>query len=337
MRIVIRRIDLAPPLVDGAENRLDARRGLRHERRSARRRNGQHGDVAAPLPDHLGVEFGIGLADALDHGVVLLLGSVVDGESAALAGHLDRRAVSLDGQGLLHLDSESDGLIGTVAQSQGGEHVALGRDAQACATPLEGHRPDLFPQIQLDAAHVLVLGVGGDLLDDQLDLLQLQVDDVVHHAHCLGYVLLELGEVELGLLGKRIVDIGQQIERQQTARIVGTQGNFAARIGRNRDETLVGIAIGDALADDRIPEQHARFGRLPSIVDDLLPQLPGVDLLLVLGLVGTDGELLPVLLAGDGGTHELVVDLDRDVGAGNFAGVDLRVDEPLGIGMLDRQ
>ena len=69
--------------------------------------------------------------------------------------------------------------------------------------------------------------------------------------------------------------IAQQIERQQAARIVGAERDLAAGVGRNRHETLVGIAVGNAFADDRIPEQHARFGRLPRVVDDLLPEFPG--------------------------------------------------------------
>ena len=42
-----------------------------------------------------------------------------------------------------------------------------------------------------------------------------------------------------------------------------------------------------------------------------------------------------VALAGDGGAHEIVVNLDGDVGARHLARVDLGVDEALGVGMLD--
>ena len=139
------------------------------------------------------------------------------------------------------------------------------------------------------------------------------------------------------ILLERVVHIAQQVERQQAARIVGAERDFTAGVGRNRHEALVGIAVGHAFADDRIPEQYARLGRLPGIVDDLVPELPGVDILLVPGGIGIDRELLVVFLAGDGGTHELVVDLDRNVGARDLARVDLGVDETLGIGVLDRQ
>ena len=148
---------------------------------------------------------------------------------------------------------------------------------------------------------------------------------------------LEPVKIELRLLGEGVVHIAQQVHRQQAARIVGAERNLAAGVGRNRHEALVGIAVGHALADDRIPEQHARLGRLPCVVDDFIPEFLGVDVLLVFGMVRLDRELLVVLLARDRGAHEFVVDLDRDVGARDLARIDLGVDETLGVGMLDRQ
>ena len=41
MRVVVRGVDLAAALIDRAEDRLDARRGLRHERRRTRRSDRQ--------------------------------------------------------------------------------------------------------------------------------------------------------------------------------------------------------------------------------------------------------------------------------------------------------
>ena len=145
MRVVVRGVDLAAALVNRAEHRFDARRGLRHERRGARRSDGQHGDVAAADLRHLLVERRIGLADAGDHRVVRLLGGIVDREGSALGGQLHRRAVSGQREGLLHLDGEIDRLLRTVAQSQGGEHVALGRNAEPRAAALLRHFADLLP------------------------------------------------------------------------------------------------------------------------------------------------------------------------------------------------
>ena len=142
-------------------------------------------------------------------------------------------------------------------------------------------------------------------------------------------------EVEAGLLREGFVHIAEEVDGQQTARVVGAEGNLAAGVGRDRHEALVGIAVGDALADNRIPEEHAGFGRLPGVVDNLLPQLAGVDILLVERRGRINRELLVVGLALDGGTHELVVDFDGDVGARHLARVDLGVDEALGVGVLD--
>ena len=150
-------------------------------------------------------------------------------------------------------------------------------------------------------------------------------------------MLAELVEVELRRRLEGVVHIAEEVERQQAARVVGAERNLAAGVRRDGHEALVGIAVGHALTDDRIPEEHAGFGRLPRIVDDLLPEFLRVDVLLVLRVVGIDRELLVVAAPLDRRTHELVVDLDRDVGARHLARVDLRVDEALGVGVLDRE
>ena len=227
----------------------------------------------------------------------------------------------------MHLDGECDRFVRTVAHPQRGDHVAFGGDAQAGAAAFERHFAHFFPEVALHVADIGLFGIGVDLGDDLLDLFQFQVDDVVHHAHGLADMRLEPVEIELRLLGEGVVHIAQQVHRQQAARIVGAERNLAAGVGRNRHEALVGIAVGHALAQDRIPEQHARFGRLPGVVDDFLPKFPGVDVLLVFGMVRLDRELLVVLLACDRCAHEFVIDLDRDVGARDLARIDLGVDE----------
>ena len=337
VRIDIRGVNLAATLIDGAEYRLDTRRGLRHERRGTRGGNGQHGDVATTHLDHLLVECRVGLLDAVNHRVVLLLLGVINLESTTLAGHLHRGTVGLHGQRLLHLDGKVNRLLRAVAQAQSGQHIALGRDTETRAATLEGHRANLVPQLNLHATYILVLGVGRNLLDNQLHLLQLQVDDVVHHAHRLLNVGLELVEVEVGILLEGVLYVAQQVDGQETARVVGTQGNLTAGVGRNGAEALVGIAVGDTLLENRIPEQHTRLGRTPSVVDNLLPKLLGLDFLLIFGLLGTNGELLRIFLVGNGGTHEVVVNLNRDVGTGHLARIHLGINETLGIGVLNRE
>ena len=60
---------------------------------------------------------------------------------------------------------------------------------------------------------------------------------------------------------------------------------------------------------------------------DFLPELAGLYLLLVYRLLGIDGVALSVFAALDGGLHELIVYLDRYVGAGNLAALHLGIDE----------
>ena len=334
--VVIRRVDLAAAFVDGPEDRFDARRGLAHQRRGSRGGDRQHGDVAAARLDHPVVERRIGLANAGDHRILLFALGVIEREGSALLGHDDRCAVSGQCKGFVYLDGEIDRFVRTVAHAQCGDHVALGRDSQTRAAALDRHFMHLLPEVALHVADVRLFGIGVDLMNDLLDLFQLQIDDVVHHAHCLAHMGAELFEVERRLLREGFVDVAEKVQRQQAARVVGAERNFTAGIGRDGVEALVGIAVGHALADDRVPEQHARLGRFPCVVDDLFPQRGGVYVLLVHRFLGVDRELLMVGLAGDGGAHELVVDLNRDVGARHLRRIDFGVDEAFGVGMFDR-
>ena len=62
-----------------------------------------------------------------------------------------------------------------------------------------------------------------------------------------------------------------------------------------------------------------------------------ITILFVHRLIGVDRKLLVVFFTLFGRTHKLIVHLDRDVRAGHFSGLDFRIDEVLGIGMLDRK
>ena len=335
--ILIRGVNLTTTLVYGAEHRLDTRCCLRHERRSTRRRDGEHGDVTTAILLHKLRELGSLSKDTLHHGVVLLLLVVVHTEGTTILSHIYRGTVGLYGEGLMYVYCEVDSLLRAVAQAESCEHIALCGDAETRTTAFECHIFNLVPQLQLYAAHILILGVRSNLVDDELHLLQLQVDDVIHEVHSLVYMRLEEVEVELRLLGEGLVDVAQQVESQQTAAIVGAQRNLATGVCRYCAEALVGIAVGHALANDCIPEQHTGLCRLPCVVDNLLPELLGIYILRYEGLLRADGELLTIGSTLNCCTHELVVNLDRYVGTRNLAGVDLGVDKTLGIGVLDEQ
>ena len=107
-------------------------------------------------------------------------------------------------------------------------------------------------------------------------------------------MLLELLEVELCLLREGCVNIAQEVKRQETAAVVGAQWNLATWVCRYCAEALVSVAVGHTLADDGIPEEYAGLCRLPSVVDNLCPELLRVDVLSVDGAIAIDGELLTV-------------------------------------------
>ena len=58
----------------------------------------------------------------------------------------------------------------------------------------------------------LTLRIGFDFLHDGFNLLQFQVDDVVHEALCQRHVFLESFEVETCLVGERFLYIGIQVD-----------------------------------------------------------------------------------------------------------------------------
>ena len=172
---------------------------------------------------------------------------------------------------------------------------------------------------------------------DKVNLLQLQVDNIVHHTHCHLDMFGKLVVVERSLGGKWLIDIAVKVQRQQAAAVVGAQRNLATRVGRNGAETLVGIAVGDTLAQHSVPEQATRLGTLPRIVDNLLPQSCCVNLSLKQWLIRVDGELLYILLATLNAAHKLVIDLNRHVSTSHLTLNSLGIDKFLGIGVFDRK
>ncbi len=143
-------------------------------------------------------------------------------------------------------------------------------------------------------------------------------------------------KVKLGLGGKRIFDVAVQVDGQQTAAVVRAERYLTAGVGRDGAEAQVGIAVGQRLAGDGVPEEHTRLGRAPRIVDNLAPESRGIYLLCDYGRVGVDGVLLCIYGAVGGSLHESVVDAHRHVGTGDLTLGHLGVDKGLGLGVLYR-
>ena len=339
MHIGIAGVHLAAALVNRHKHRLNATGGLRHERRGAGGSDGQTGNVAPSVLHHVGIEFLVGILQSDDKRILLLTLGVEYLESATLLGHRHRRAVGCQCQRAMHVHREVGSLLCSVAQSHGCYHVALGRDAHACAAAHAALLLDFLPQMILCAFHLLALRVALHLLHDLVDLLKLQVHNVIHQALGHGHMLAEQFVVEVSILRKRVHHIRVEVDAQQTTRVVGTERNLAAGIGAHRTEAQVGIAVGNTLTQNGVPEQHTGLSTLPSVVHNLLPQFLCRDLLLYkhlcIAALAIDGELLHVGPVFYGGTHELIVNLHAYVGTCHLALCHLGIDKRLRVGMLD--
>ena len=187
------------------------------------------------------------------------------------------------------------------------------------------------------------LGVGLVLL-----LLERPVGDfehVVEHADRHVDDLAKAGVVELGLVGKRVLDEGRQVDRAQAAAAIGRQRLFGARVGG-----LDGLAVVQVVVlVHAVEEQDARLGVVVGRAHDLVPQLArahlavhphGVVALVGAGLLDLFGGLGLVHefdeAVGLDGLHEGVGDADRDVEVGEVAVV-LGVDEVLDVRVVAAQ
>ena len=157
-------------------------------------------------------------------------------------------------------------------QAQGGQHVALGRDAEAAAAPFEALHLDIQPQVVLHLLDFVALGVGLYLLEYLLHLLQLEVNQVVHQALPLGHMLAEQFEVEARLRREGVLDVGVKVDRLQAAAVVRAQRYLAAGVGADGAVAEVSIAVGHTFADDGVPVEHTRLGAAPRVGDNLVPQ-----------------------------------------------------------------
>ena len=235
----------------------------------------------------------------------------------------------------MNVNAECCSLFGAVAQSHGCKHVAFGCNAHTRTASLRTLVLNLLPQMILGVLYVIALWVVADLIHYEVNLLKFKVDDVVHDALCLGYMLLEEVEVEACLRCKWILDVCVEVDGKQSARVVRTERYLAAGVGADGLEAEVGIAVGNAFAQNGVPEKYARLCTLPSIVYNLLPKLLGRDVLLHDRIVRIYRELLCIRFVFNSSLHEFVVNLYAHVGSSHLAFGHLGIDECLAVGMLD--
>ena len=335
MHILVVGVHFAATLIHGKKHRLDARGGLGHEARGSGGSNGEAGNIATAIFHHILIELGIGLFQTVDVGILCLALGIVDFKGATLLGHVHRRSIGGKCQCLVNAHRELGSFISTITQAHSSHHVTFGGSSHACTAALQGLGLNLVPQVQFGSLHLTSLGIALDFVDDSLDFLHLEVDDVIHHALGIAHMLAELVEVKVSILREGLFDIGIEIDGNESAAVVRTKGNLAARIGRDGAETQVGIAVGHSLTGDGVPEEHARLGTLPSIVNDFLPKLRSVNRLGVNGFLAVDRILLGIFATLRNRLHELVVDTHRHIGAGHLAFGHLGIDKRLRVRVLN--
>ena len=160
-----------------------------------------------------------------------------------------------------------------VAESESGEHIAFTCSAYARASSFKCFSLDFFPEMFFGLFDFCCFRVTFDFLENEIYFLHFEINDVIHHSLGSFYVLVEKFEIEFGFVGKRILDVGIKIYRKQTATVVRTKWNFAARVGGYSPESEIGITIRYRFTGDSVPEQDSRFGRFPGIVNNLVPEL----------------------------------------------------------------
>ena len=73
-------------------------------------------------------------------------------------------------------------------------------------------------------------------------------------------MLLEQVEVEVRIGCEGVDDVGVEVDSQQSATVIGTEGDLAAGVGGDGAEAEVGVGVGHGFAQDGIPEEHAWLG-----------------------------------------------------------------------------
>ena len=180
--VLVAGIHLAATGVYWQKNRLDTRRGLRHQAGGARGSDGEEGNIAPAILHHIIIQLGVSLFQTIDKGIVLLPLGIIDLEGTPLLGHVHGGGVRVQRDGTVHFFREIIPLIRTVTDTQRGQHIALGGDAHTGAATLHRLALNLLPEVALGKFDLFRLRVLFNLLQNLNDLLFLQVDDVVHDA-----------------------------------------------------------------------------------------------------------------------------------------------------------
>ena len=192
-------VHLAATLIHRQEDWFDTAGGLCHKRCGTRRSDSKTCDVSATILHDVGIQFGICILYAQQEGIILLSLGIKHLECSSLLCHLHRRAVGSESKCLVNAHREIGGLLCAVSQSHGSNHVALGSDTHTGASAHTALFLDLLPQVIFRTLNLVVLRVGLYLCHDGINLLELQVNDVVHDSLSHEHMLLEKVEIKVCL------------------------------------------------------------------------------------------------------------------------------------------
>ena len=202
--ILVIRIHFLAACIEREEHRFYTGSGLAHQAGSAGRCDCKHRDVAPAVFYHVFVKFSVRFLDSENHRVVHFPAVVVYREGAPFSGHFDGASVGFDSKGFLYIYGKVYGFIAAVSHPEGCKHVAFGRNAESCTAASKGFPADFFPEFKLGALDVHLFRIIGNLLDNQVDFLNFQIEEIVHHAHGLSYVRLEKVEIEARFVRERV-------------------------------------------------------------------------------------------------------------------------------------
>src|SRR5574344_2311644 len=90
-------------------------------------------------------------------------------------------------------------------------------------------------------------------------------------------MFFEKWHVKSCFVGKWLIYVAEQVNGYQTATIIRTKRNFAARVSGNGFKSVAFVAIGNCFTVNGIPKKDTWFSGFPRIINNFVPQLAGID------------------------------------------------------------
>ena len=104
----------------------------------------------------------------------------------------------------MNLFREFSCFFSSVAQSQSSKHITFGRNTDSRTTSLTTLLIYLFPQNTFCMLHVFRLRIRIDLGKDLFNLLQLQINNIIHDTLRQSHMLLEQFKIKISIRSERI-------------------------------------------------------------------------------------------------------------------------------------